>query len=151
MRTRILVVSAAAAALTLTGLIGSPALAAAGLTPPPSVDGAGERFYDDGDTTTASLTGLSANTDYYVGLCSNTNYPLGIPACTSFIPITTDGSGAATAVVALENNGGNAHTGAPGQPSTVNCTAADSCAVKVASHGSVPAIVDQSVSFKVNP
>ena len=151
MRTRILAVSAAAAALTLTGLIGSPALAAAGLTPPPGVDGAGERYYDDGDTTTASITGLDPDTDYYVGLCSTTNYPLGIPACTSFIPITTNGSGAATAVVALESNGANAHAGAPFQPSNVDCSAADSCAVKVATHGSVPAIVDQSVSFKVNP
>ncbi len=149
LRKRTMAASIAGLTLALVGLVGVPAFAATGLSPAPSVDAAGNRYFVDGDSTTTTVTGLAANTDYYVGLCSNTSYLFGIPACAGFQTVTTDASGAFTATVALESNGANTHASAPGQPATVNCTATNACAIKVATHGTSKQIFDQSVSFRV--
>jgi len=136
--------------LALVGVVGSPAFAATGLDPAPSVDGSGHAFYVDGDTTVATVTGLEANTEYYVGQCSNTAYLFGIPACAGFQSVTSDASGTLTATVTVVAHGANTHASAPGQPSTVDCTANDACAIKVATHGSNKRVVDQSSSFRVD-
>ncbi|MDQ1130893.1 neocarzinostatin apoprotein domain-containing protein [Microbacterium sp. SORGH_AS_0888] len=150
LRKRTMAVSIAGLALALVGLAGAPALAATGLSPAPSIDGSGARYFVDGDTTTTTVTGLDANTEYYVGLCSNTSYLFGIPACAGFQSVTSDASGSLTATVTLQRDGANTHAGAPGQPSTVDCSATNACAIKVATHGTVKQVVDQSVSFRVD-
>jgi hypothetical protein len=150
LRKRAMAASFAGLALALVGLVGVPAYAATGLSPAPSVDAAGARYFIDGDTTTTTVTGLAANTDYYVGLCANASYLFGIPACAGFHTVTSDASGSLTATVVLQSNGANTHAKAPGQPASVDCTATDACAIKVATHGRNKQIVDESVSFRVD-
>ena len=150
LKKRTMATAIAGLTLALVGVVGAPAFAATGLSPAPSIDASGSRYFVDGDTTTTTVTGLSSNTDYYVGLCSNTSYLFGIPACSGFQSVTTDASGSLTATVALQRAGVNTHASAPGQPSTVDCSATNACAIKVATHGTIKQIVDQSVSFRVD-
>jgi len=150
LRTRTMGALIVGLALTFVGVSGSAAFAATGLSPAPSVDGAGHSYFVDGDSTTATVTGLDANTEYYVGLCSNTTYLFGIPACAGFQSVMSDASGAVSATVVLAAHGANTHATAPGQPSTIDCTANNACAIKVATHGSNKRIVDQSASFRVD-
>lgn len=150
LRKRTMATSIAGLALALVGLVGVPAYAATGLSPAPSEDAAGARYFLDGDTTTTTVTGLAANTEYYVGLCANASYLFGIPACAGFQTVTSDASGTLSADVLLQRNGTNTHASAPGQPGTVNCAATNACAIKVATHGTSKQIVDQSVSFRVD-
>ncbi|RKS93369.1 neocarzinostatin family protein [Microbacterium sp. AG790] len=150
LRKRTIAASIAGLSLALVGLVGVPAFAATDLSPAPAVDAAGARYFVDGDATTTTVTGLAANTEYYVGLCANASYLFGIPACAGFQSVTTDAAGSLTATVVLQSNGANTHAKAPGQPASVDCTATDACAIKVATHGSNKQIVDESVSFRVD-
>lgn len=146
-------VRALAGVIALTALgysLAAPAaaLGTVSLNAAPSVDSASNAYYVDNTVVTASASGLTANSTYYVGVCETATYPLGVPACGSFTSTTSSATGAISATVTVNVSASNSHAAVPGQPADIDCSAPGSCQVAVANHtGRV--FVDTSVPFYV--
>lgn len=140
------------AAATLGLAFASPAgaLGTVALSASPLVDSASNAYYLDNTAVTASASGLTASANFYVGICETATYPYGVPACSGFIPATSNATGQLSAVVTVQQTAANSHSAIPGQPSNIDCTSVGSCQVAIADHtGRV--FVDTSAVFYVTP
>jgi hypothetical protein len=136
------------APISAVGLVLATPFSALALTSSPAPTAG---VYTDGTSVTITSTGVSSANTYDVSVCTVAGYaPTGAPACTDAFAYTISGT-TLTSTVLVEKGASNAHFGViPGQPTTVDCTAASSCYIAVAVHTATSGtVVDFSSPFQV--
>lgn len=141
------------APVSTAGLILATPLAAfaLGSSPAPTPDATNGDYYANNTSVTVTSTGVSSTATYDVSLCTTAGFaPTFAPACTASSAYTISGT-TLTSTVTVANGLANAHSGViPGQPSTVDCTAKDSCYIVIATHSDgVGTTVDSSSPFRI--